>query len=221
MTFRLKQIIYGTMLIVSLYGVLNGYRLKGLVLLGVVLCGSYIVDIRQTNRYTGMILNKLYICLDINAYDQMVETLKKTLVFPVLREQTVLFFSLMKKAYDEDQALASWRCLNRWYVPSEWRVYSKVFLRTLDHDEWIRKRIHKQDQAYLSTIIAVRQIISGPVEKQKESLLDLRQRTENNLQFAWINLLISRLEVDSKKKAYYQRIATNIAPDFFKIERER
>lgn len=215
MTFRLKQIIYGTMIIVSLYGVLNGYWVKGLILLGMVVLGSYIIDIRQVRRYTSIILNKLYICLDINAYDQMVEELKTSLFFSPLRRQTVLFFSLMKRAYNENLILESWQPLNHWYVPDVWRIYSKVFLDDLSPFSWSQKAIHKYGQDYLPVIISVRQIAKAPLETQKESLLELRGETENNLQFAWINSLVSRLERDPNKKAYYQRIAVNIAPDFF------
>lgn len=204
------------MIIVSLYGVVNGYWFKGIILFGVTVFGSYTIDIRQLRRYTSVILNKLYICLDIKAYDQMVEELKKALFFSPLRQQTVLFFSLMKDAYNEDQNLDLWQHLNHWYVPAIWRIYSKVFLEDLRPYARTQKTIRKYEQDYLMVIILVRQIAKSPAETQKESLLDLRGKTENNLQFAWINLLISRIETDPNKSAYYQRIATNIAPDFFK-----
>ncbi|MBF4695734.1 hypothetical protein [Fusibacter ferrireducens] len=214
MTFRLKQMIYGTMIIVSLYGISNGYGVKGLLLLGVVILGSYIIDRRQVRRYTIMILNKLYICLDLKAYDQMVEELRTALFFSPLRRQTVLFFGLMKQAYGEDMDLESWKRLNHWYVPYIWRIYSKVLLGDSLHSR-AQSVISKYEQDYVLIIISVQEILKAPVETQKDALLDLRSKTENNLQFAWINFLISRLEIDPNKSAYYLRIATNIAPDFF------
>ena len=217
MTFRLKQIIYGTMSLVVLYGVFNGYWLKGLILLSVLVFGSYMVDIRQIRRYTALILNKLYICLDVKAYDQMVEDLKKALFFPPLRHQADVFFSLMKEVYNEDQDLSLWAHLNHWYVPNVWRAYSKVLLDDLNHYKWIHRIIRKYELAYLPVIISVKKIMKLPIESQKTSFLELRGEIENNLQFAWVNLWLSRLEIEPNKSAYYRRIALNIAADFFQL----
>jgi len=214
---RLKQMIYGTMLIVILLGLIRGFWFRTVLALCLLVFGSYLIDMRQVKRYTELILNKYFICTDFKTYDILVQELENSLFYPHLKAQTLIFFDLIKALIPRQNQSVKERGaeLDRWYTPDLWRAYSRFVLEhnlSLNYIEAIESRYQ---HTYLSRFFKVNLILQKPESERLALLMVARGESDNNLQFAWINWLISDLEVDSGRRAYYQRIATNIAPEHF------
>lgn len=216
---RLKQMIYGTMLIVVLMGLIRGFWFRSILALCLLAVGSYLIDIRQVKRYTELILNKYFVCTDFEAYQNLVNELEDSLFYPHLRAQTLVFFELIKGLIPrQDQFVKTLGLkLDRWYTPDLWRAYSQFVLDERLSLEHIQAIESQYQHTYLSRFIIVSQIMDKPDAERLALLMEARAEADNNLQFAWLNWLISASEQDPARRSYYQRIAANIAPDLFPL----
>lgn len=212
---RLKILIYITMIIIVCTLLLERALLKGVALGTITILGIIAVDIRQINREMSNILKKLYICIDLEAYDLMSEGLCSNLIVPVLRNKCRLFFKLLKNYYQHLAIDSDWFKLKLGITLPIIKIYSQLMTGDKIKNKIIDDIDEKFGIDFISRHLKILEAQGLNSKERYNELLNLRENAENNLQFAQINYLLSRVEGIGEDCKYYRKIANNIAPQIY------
>lgn len=221
---RYKAFILLTMVSVAIYTMIERSLVEGTGLFMLALGGLYIIEVREINRYSEGILNKLFVCVDLESYKRLYEALARSLIFLNLRRDTLLFYQELPSVFRESVDLEKWKKLNSVRAIPLYRGFSRALIDGKTNqfilesiERWASKKAKKSDSyAYLKWLCQVKTAEAMAVETDKlEAILSLRAESETNLEVAYLSDRASKLEGDTGRCNYYKKSAQNIAPEFF------
>lgn len=222
---RYKAFILLTMVSVAIYTMIERSLVEGTGLFMLALGGLYIIEVREINRYSEGILNKLFVCVDLDSYKRLYEELARSLIFPNLRQDTRLFYGELPSFFRESIDLDKWKKLNSCGVLSLYRGYSRVLTEgKINHficesvEIWASKKTPQNDSyIYLKWFCQVQMAEMLSLKSDRlEAVLSLRAVSDTNLEVAYLSHRASKLEEDVARCKYYRKSAQNIAPEFFR-----
>lgn len=221
----IKGFVLGLLIVLSGYYMIAISLLKGLLMLLLVGIGIYLLDLRQIERYLDVILRRIYVCVDFDTARQMLVELDHTLMIPLFKKEVTQGVNQLLAYLEGDFDTASQMPpphafgvarLNAWYyfvrANIDFERDGKIYP---DH-----LRLAHQFYGKISKPLGIEVCMMERFDIKTDQMnlsdwMALRAEEQANLQFAELHYWLGKLTKETTKKAYYFKIAANLAPETY------
>lgn len=215
----IKLCVLAILVLISILWLFLRDMYQGVILLAFSLVAMAIFDSRDLERNFYLALRKLYLCLDIDSYYEIVKRIEKNALLKS-SVKNITGFLLDIGYYHQGNRTGLEERFSKIVLPKKFDYWRHVYRGLLNKDHiqlsLLRKYIDSEPEV-LKGIAYERlsmMVIYGNPNSKTSDIMSVRSTLTYNLLIAEATDCLGKVETDLRLKAYYQKTVVNLKKEF-------